>query len=329
MRLVFVHGACVRDGWWWWHRMTGLLEERGVSSVAPALPSCGETGVPGGAGGPGLTEDVAAVRQVLQDSDEPTIVVAHSYGGIVTAEAAADVRSVRHLLLISSYLPEVGQSLSEFGDGTPAPFLDVDLDAGDVRGSPRAARGHIPAGLRRRRPGRGGRSSRRSECAGDRAAGRSGCLAPRSLDVPRVHPGRGHPCPVAARVRTPGRPCRRARRGPSPVPVSARRGPRSPAEPVRRPRRDSPPRSPGRKDNDAPGAALGVCRNAIRARVRVGARDFRSVRAAWRALLLIRARRRNRARLPPLPRADGGRRTSSERESGRPVLSVCWARMLA
>jgi pimeloyl-ACP methyl ester carboxylesterase len=37
---------------------------------------------------------------------------------------------VRHLLLISSYLPEVGQSLSAFGDGGPAPFLDVDLDAG-------------------------------------------------------------------------------------------------------------------------------------------------------------------------------------------------------
>jgi pimeloyl-ACP methyl ester carboxylesterase len=77
-----------------------------------------------------LTEDVGAVRQVLQDSDEPTIVVAHSYGGIVTAEAAAGVASVRHLLLISSYLPEVGQSLAQFGDGTPAPFLDVDLDAG-------------------------------------------------------------------------------------------------------------------------------------------------------------------------------------------------------
>ncbi|MGC4837578.1 alpha/beta hydrolase [Micromonospora vinacea] len=130
MRVVFVHGACVRDGWWWWHRMTGLLEERGVASVAPALPSCGEAGAPGGAGGPGLTEDVGAVRQVLQDSDEPTIVVAHSYGGIVTAAAAAGVGSVRHLLLISSYLPEVGQSLSDFGDGTPAPFLNIDTNAG-------------------------------------------------------------------------------------------------------------------------------------------------------------------------------------------------------
>ena len=130
MRVVFVHGACVRDGSWWWHRTAELLQERGVSSVAPALPSCGEVGLSAGIGGPGLPEDVAAVRQVLEDSDEPTVVVAHSYGGIVTAEAAAGIGSVRHLLLVSSYLPEVGQSLLEFGDGGPAPFLDVDPDAG-------------------------------------------------------------------------------------------------------------------------------------------------------------------------------------------------------
>ena len=130
MRVVFVHGACVRDGAWWWHRTAELLLMRGVLSAAPLLPSCGETGRPGGAGGPGLPEDVAAVRQVLQEVDEPTIVVAHSYGGIVTAEAAAGISSVRHLLLVSSYLPEVGQTLSDFGDGTPAPFLDVDPDGG-------------------------------------------------------------------------------------------------------------------------------------------------------------------------------------------------------
>ncbi|MFE2580913.1 alpha/beta hydrolase [Streptomyces sp. NPDC059378] len=130
MRVVFVHGACVRDGSWWWHRTAELLRERGVLSVAPALPSCGEAGLPAGAGGPGLSEDISAVRQALLDSDESTVVVAHSYGGIVTAEAAAGVRSVRHLLLVSSYLPEVGQSLSEFGDGSPSAFLDVDSHAG-------------------------------------------------------------------------------------------------------------------------------------------------------------------------------------------------------
>jgi pimeloyl-ACP methyl ester carboxylesterase len=130
MRVVFVHGACVRDGAWWWHRTAELLVERGVPSVAPVLPSCGEGRLPAGAGGPGLPEDVAAVRQVLQDGDEPTVVVAHSYGGIVTAEAAAGVSSVRHLLLVSSYLPDVGQVLSDFGDGTPAPFLDIDPVSG-------------------------------------------------------------------------------------------------------------------------------------------------------------------------------------------------------
>ena len=130
MRVVFVHGACVRDGAWWWHRTAELLMQQGIPSVAPPLPSCGEGGGKAGADGPGLPEDVAAVRQVLQDGDEPTVVVAHSYGGIVTAEAAAGVGSVRHLVLVSSYLPEVGQSLSDFGDGTPAPFLDIDPDTG-------------------------------------------------------------------------------------------------------------------------------------------------------------------------------------------------------
>ncbi|MGW3009498.1 alpha/beta hydrolase [Streptomyces sp. NPDC001219] len=130
MRVVFVHGACVRDGAWWWHRTAELLEERGVLSVAAALPSCGEVDLPAGAAGPGLPEDIAAVRQTLVDSDEPTVVVAHSYGGIVTAEAAAGVGTVRHLVMVSSYLPEVGQSLSDFGDAGPAPFLDIDSEAG-------------------------------------------------------------------------------------------------------------------------------------------------------------------------------------------------------
>jgi pimeloyl-ACP methyl ester carboxylesterase len=130
MRVVFVHGACVKDGAWWWHRTAALLAERGVASEATALPSCGETGARVDASGPGLAADVAAVRQVLTASDEPAVVVAHSYGGIVTAEAAAGVEAVHHLLLVSSYLPEVGQSLSSFGGEEPAPFLEIDPAGG-------------------------------------------------------------------------------------------------------------------------------------------------------------------------------------------------------
>jgi pimeloyl-ACP methyl ester carboxylesterase len=130
MKVVFVHGACVKDGSWWWHRTGELLAEQGVASDAPALPSCGKTGESTSAAGPGLTEDVAAVRRVLTASEEPIVLVAHSYGGIVTAEAAAGLDTVRHLLLISSYLPEVGQSLSSFGAEEPAPFLDIDPEGG-------------------------------------------------------------------------------------------------------------------------------------------------------------------------------------------------------
>lgn len=130
MRVVFVHGACVQDGAWWWHPTGELLAERGVHSAAPMLPSCGETGEVTGADGPGLAADVAAVRAVLTGSEEPAVVVAHSYGGIVTAEAAAGVDAVQHLLLVSSYLPEVGESLSSFGTEEPAPFLDIDPGGG-------------------------------------------------------------------------------------------------------------------------------------------------------------------------------------------------------
>ena len=130
MRVVFVHGACVKDGEWWWHRTAQRLAQEGVASETPLLPSCGETGETPGADGPGLAADVAAVRAVLTASDEPAIVVGHSYGGIVTAEAAAGVDAVQHLVLISSYLPEVGESLSTFGPAEPAPFLAVDPEAG-------------------------------------------------------------------------------------------------------------------------------------------------------------------------------------------------------
>ena len=180
MRVVFVHGACVKDGSWWWHRTGELLAERGVASEAPALPSCGETGEPTGAEGPGLAEDVAAVRQVLTASDEPTVVVAHSYGGIVTAEAAAGIDTVRHLLLVSSYLPEVGQSLSSFGGEEPAPFLDIDPEARHVHRPAGGPGRDVPAGLRSGDPATGHGQDGPAEPGGPRAAGAVSGLAARA-----------------------------------------------------------------------------------------------------------------------------------------------------
>jgi pimeloyl-ACP methyl ester carboxylesterase len=136
MRVVFVHGACVRDGSWWWHPAAAALRERSIGSVAPALPSCGEGDRPAGPQGPGLREDVASVRAALTEGDDPIVVVAHSYGGIVAAEAAVGVDKVRHLVLVSSYLPEPGESLSTFGAAAPPPFLDFDPDGGTFGARP-------------------------------------------------------------------------------------------------------------------------------------------------------------------------------------------------
>ena len=107
MELIFVHGALVRDGQWWWQPTADLLLERtGIRSRSVLLPSCGETAPDEVAGG--LVADAAALRRELDDVDS-AIVVGHSYGGTVIAEAGRHP-AVRQLLYISSYLPEVGQS---------------------------------------------------------------------------------------------------------------------------------------------------------------------------------------------------------------------------
>lgn len=124
MRVVFVHGACVRDGAWWWSRVAALLRSEGVESEAVRLPSCGELGAVPGTGGPGFDADVAEVRRVLRDAG-PVVLVGHSYGGVVVTEAAAGSAEVARLVYIASFLPDAGESLSTFGDGTPAPYLDL------------------------------------------------------------------------------------------------------------------------------------------------------------------------------------------------------------
>lgn len=110
MELIFVHGALVRDGAWWWKPTAELLEERtGIRSRALGLPSCGETGETGETGERGgLVEDAAALRSAL-DEVESAIVVAHSYGGTVVAEAGQHP-SIARLVYVSSYLPDAGQS---------------------------------------------------------------------------------------------------------------------------------------------------------------------------------------------------------------------------
>jgi pimeloyl-ACP methyl ester carboxylesterase len=155
MDILFVHGALVRDGRWWWQPAADLLEaETGIRSRSLALPSCGERPADGrgdtrigavagaaapaadgtegadGSGEPetGLVADAAALRRALDESDE-VVVVAHSYGGTVVAEAGAHP-AVAHLLLVSSYLPDVGRSQGAVMSGEADPVRIGDAGYG-------------------------------------------------------------------------------------------------------------------------------------------------------------------------------------------------------
>jgi pimeloyl-ACP methyl ester carboxylesterase len=121
MELIFVHGAMVRDGAWWWQPTAELLfESTGIRSRALELPSCGEAAAEDGTSG--LAADAAALRAALDGIDKAAdaIVVGHSYGGTVIAEAGAHP-AIRNLMYISSYLPDIGQAQGMIMSGEPDP----------------------------------------------------------------------------------------------------------------------------------------------------------------------------------------------------------------
>jgi pimeloyl-ACP methyl ester carboxylesterase len=129
VEILFVHGALVRDGAWWWQQVAERIYERTAAvSRTIALPSCGEGTIPGAAG---LIEDAQALHAALDDVEE-AIVVGHSYGGTVIAEGA-DHPATRHLVYITSYLPDVGQSQADIMSSEQDPVGVALSDDGTVR----------------------------------------------------------------------------------------------------------------------------------------------------------------------------------------------------
>ena len=128
--LIFVHGACVRDGAWWWSQMTTPLADHGITSVAVPLSSCGELGDQLG----DLYADIDACRKAIAEADGPVILCGHSYGGMVITEAGANDR-VTQLLYVTSVMPEDGQSQAELIGSEPAPWM-IPGDDGTVSVKP-------------------------------------------------------------------------------------------------------------------------------------------------------------------------------------------------
>jgi pimeloyl-ACP methyl ester carboxylesterase len=115
--LVLVHGAW--HGSWCWEPLADALGDVPVQTVD--LPSAGDDPAELG----DLYADAAAVRATLSSIDRPTVVLGHSYGGMVITEAVPADSGVAHLIYLCAFLLDTGESLLGAVGGTPPPWQDV------------------------------------------------------------------------------------------------------------------------------------------------------------------------------------------------------------
>jgi len=108
--VVLVHGAFA-DGSGW-QRVADLLVKDGykVSVVQEPLTS--------------LADDVAATKRVLDLQGGPTILVGHSYGGVVITEAG-NAPNVVGLVYIAAFIPDQGESAVSLLSQAPAANNDM------------------------------------------------------------------------------------------------------------------------------------------------------------------------------------------------------------
>ncbi len=104
--IVLVHGAWA-DGSSW-NKIVPLLQQKGFHVTAVHLPFTT------------LAEDAAAVKRMIALQDGPTLLVGHSYGGVVITEAGDDPK-VAGLVYVAAFAPELGQSAGDLNNQYPPP----------------------------------------------------------------------------------------------------------------------------------------------------------------------------------------------------------------
>lgn len=102
---VLVHGAW--HGAWCWRDVAAEFDRRRVPWRAVDLPSSRDP-----EGVRDLRDDAAAVV-ALADVGGPVVLVGHSYGGAVIAEAASRVASLAGLVYLAALVPRPGQSATD------------------------------------------------------------------------------------------------------------------------------------------------------------------------------------------------------------------------
>jgi pimeloyl-ACP methyl ester carboxylesterase len=94
--IVLVHGAFAESASW--DGVIDPLASAGHSVVAAANPLRG------------LASDAAAVSDLVRSVDGPVLLAAHSYGGAVITNVAADAGDIVGLVYVNGFAPEPGES---------------------------------------------------------------------------------------------------------------------------------------------------------------------------------------------------------------------------
>lgn len=105
--ILLVHGA-IADGSSWL-RVIPLLQAAGHQVVAVQQPLSS------------IPDDIAATRRALGKFEGPTVVVGHSFGGVVITEAVAGFSNVKALVYVSAFAPDSGESAGSLGENFPEP----------------------------------------------------------------------------------------------------------------------------------------------------------------------------------------------------------------
>jgi pimeloyl-ACP methyl ester carboxylesterase len=104
--IVLVHGAFA-DGSSW-AKVIPILQAKGYNVTAVQNPLTS------------FADDVAATRRALALQDGPTILVGHSWAGVVITETGIDPK-VAGLVYVAAFAPDRGEAVGELGKAYPPP----------------------------------------------------------------------------------------------------------------------------------------------------------------------------------------------------------------
>ena len=103
--IVLVHGAW--HGAWCWSALQAELDQRGLASYSLDLPGHAASRLPLG----DLHGDAAFVAASIDALARDVVLVGHSYGGAVISEASVRTNRVRHLVYLTAFVLDAGESL--------------------------------------------------------------------------------------------------------------------------------------------------------------------------------------------------------------------------